>query len=164
MLQRFHIELTGLRWTLWFLTEDLSSNQRKTKLPQRIDSEKMLLVTADFDDEYASSPSFHLIIANFSVPPRNGRHSHGSRLQIQDSSSGMETIMSHSFALPDQAFTKITKAFLKTGVLPEAQDSYFVSVYAPGVTRKPIPDPHVFLTDALAGDVDSGNVTVEVPY
>lgn len=67
-------------------------------------------------------------------------------------------------SVPDQASTKITKTFLNTGVLPETQDSEFFSVYTPGMTRKPISDPYSVPTGALAGDVDSGNVTVEVPY
>jgi hypothetical protein len=64
----------------------------------------------------------------------------------------------------EQESTNITKAFLNTGVLPSAQDSEFVTVYTPGMNRKPVADPYDVPTGGVAGDVDSGNVTVEVPF
>jgi len=54
--------------------------------------------------------------------------------------------------------------FLNSGSLPDAQDSRLVSVYTPGMIRKPISDPYQVPTGAIAGDVDSGNVTVEIPF
>jgi hypothetical protein len=54
--------------------------------------------------------------------------------------------------------------FLNSGSLPEAEDSQLVSVYTPGMRRKPISDPYHVPTGAIAGDVDSGNVTVEIPF
>jgi hypothetical protein len=54
--------------------------------------------------------------------------------------------------------------FLNTGILPAAQESELVSVYTPGMMRQPISDPYEVPTGALAGDVDSGNVTVEIPF
>jgi hypothetical protein len=54
--------------------------------------------------------------------------------------------------------------FLNKGLLPVAQESELVSVYTPGMKRKPISDPYQVPTGALAGDVDSGNVTVEIPF
>lgn len=72
--------------------------------------------------------------------------------------------LTNTTTVPDQASTKITKAFLNTGILPGAQESEFVSVYLPWMTRKPISDSYFVPTGALAGDVDSGNVTVEVSY
>lgn len=48
--------------------------------------------------------------------------------------------------------------------MPKAQESEFLSVYTPGMKRKPIADPYTVVTGALAGDIDSGNVTVEVPF
>jgi hypothetical protein len=54
--------------------------------------------------------------------------------------------------------------FLNSGTLPAAVESQLVSVYTPGMTRKPISDPYQVPTGAIAGDVDSGNVTVEIPF
>ncbi len=67
-------------------------------------------------------------------------------------------------AVPDQPSTKITKAFLNTGILPGAQDSELVTVYPPGMKRGPISDPYQVPTGAPAGGADSGNVTVEIPF
>jgi hypothetical protein len=69
-----------------------------------------------------------------------------------------------NFTVFGQPSTKITMDFLNTGILPAAQESELVSVYAPGMTRKPISDPYQVPTGALAGDVDGGNVTVEIPF
>lgn len=71
--------------------------------------------------------------------------------------------LTYKSSVPDQASTEITKEFLNTGILPQTQDSGFVTVYAPGTTRKPIADPYGVPTGPLAGDIDSG-VTVEIPY
>jgi hypothetical protein len=54
--------------------------------------------------------------------------------------------------------------FLNSGILPDAQESQLVSVYTPGMKRKPISDPYQVPTGAIAGDVGSGNVTVETPF
>ena len=54
--------------------------------------------------------------------------------------------------------------FLNSGTLPAAVESQLVSVYTPGMTRKPIADAYQVPTGAIAGDVDSGNVTVEIPF
>lgn len=69
-----------------------------------------------------------------------------------------------SFIVVDQPSTKITMDFLNSGVLPGAQESKLVSVYTAGMTRKPISDPYQVQTGAVAGDVDSGNFTVEIPF
>lgn len=63
----------------------------------------------------------------------------------------------------DQPSTAITKAFLNTGILPEAQDSNEVTVYMPGMTRGAVADPYEVPTGAVAGDVDSGRV-VEIVF
>jgi hypothetical protein len=68
------------------------------------------------------------------------------------------------YLVVDQESTKITKEFLKTGVLPRVQSSAEVSVYLPGMTRAPISNPYKVPTGAGAGDVDSGNVVVEIPF
>ena len=61
----------------------------------------------------------------------------------------------------NQSSTKITKEFLNTGRLPEAQNSTFVTVYTPGMVRGPIEDPYLVPTGAEAGDIDSGVVVEE---
>jgi hypothetical protein len=68
------------------------------------------------------------------------------------------------FIVVDQPSTKITMKFLNDGLLPAAQESELFSVYTPGMTRKPISDPYEVPTGAIAGDVDSGIVTVEIPF
>ena len=55
-------------------------------------------------------------------------------------------------------------AFLNSGTLPAAVESELVSVYTPGMTRKPISDPYEVPTGAIAGDVNSGDVIVEIPF
>ncbi|RFU28898.1 hypothetical protein B7463_g7452, partial [Scytalidium lignicola] len=110
-------------------------------------NKKMLLVTADFD---ASAPTEWTTFAWEQAP--------SSTLVVRHGDDHV------SFLLVDQPSTKITKAFLNTGILPVAQESEFVSVYTPGMTRKPISNPYLVPVGALAGDVDSGNVTVEVPF
>ncbi len=64
----------------------------------------------------------------------------------------------------DQQSTNITEAFLDTGILPVVQESEFVSLYMPGMVREPFSHPYSVPICALAGDVGSGNVTVEVPF
>jgi hypothetical protein len=54
--------------------------------------------------------------------------------------------------------------FLNAGILPAAIEGELVSVYTPGMSRKPISDPYQVPTGAIAGDVDSGNITVEIPF
>jgi hypothetical protein len=54
-------------------------------------------------------------------------------------------------------------AFLRDGTLPKAQDTPQVTVYTPGMTRKPVSDPYKVPTGAEAGDVDSGAI-VEIPF
>ncbi|KAK4969361.1 hypothetical protein LTR42_008628 [Elasticomyces elasticus] len=60
-----------------------------------------------------------------------------------------------SFNNPTQASTRITKEFLRSGVLPLKEDSTFVTVYEPGQCRRPIADPYCVPTGFQAGDVDS---------
>ncbi|CZR58678.1 uncharacterized protein PAC_08570 [Phialocephala subalpina] len=126
---------------------------------------KMLLVTADFDPSaptewttfgWEQAPDSALVV-------RHG-DDHVSFLRSPSLPPSGGQLLTSTTTVPDQASTKITKAFLNTGILPGAQDSEFASVYTPGMTRKPISDPYSVPTGALAGDVDSGNVTVEVPY
>lgn len=56
---------------------------------------------------------------------------------------------------PKQESTAITKAFLRTGLLPPHEDSTFVTVYEPGERRRPIVDPYCVPTGFQAGDIDS---------
>jgi hypothetical protein len=56
----------------------------------------------------------------------------------------------------NQPSTKTTKDFLNTGVLPRAQSNSQVTVYTPGMTRRPISNPYEVPTGVLAGDIDSG--------
>lgn len=44
------------------------------------------------------------------------------------------------------------------------QCSRSVSVYLPGMIRAPISDPYEVPTGVGAGDVDSGTLTVEIPF
>ncbi|KAK3071027.1 hypothetical protein LTR53_009423 [Teratosphaeriaceae sp. CCFEE 6253] len=58
-------------------------------------------------------------------------------------------------AEPKVASTKITKQFLRTGMLPLSQDSTYVTVYQPGEHRRPVADPYCAPTGFWAGDIDS---------
>ncbi|KUJ13789.1 uncharacterized protein LY89DRAFT_590287 [Mollisia scopiformis] len=108
---------------------------------------QMLFVTADFD---ASAPT-EWTTFGWGQSPK-------SALAVRHGDDHV------SILLTNQASSNITKAFLNTGILPEAQDSEFVTVYIPGMVRKPISNPYQVPTGALAGDIDSGNVTVEVVF
>ncbi|KAF4628966.1 hypothetical protein G7Y89_g9180 [Cudoniella acicularis] len=142
-------DITGIGQTqLWLLQLMCSAWPFPVPSSQPLPTDKeMLLITADFD---ADSPTEWTTYAWEQVP--------NSALVVRHGDDHV------SFLLPDQPSTKITKAFLNTGVLPVAQESEFVSVYTPGMERRPIPDPYSVPTGALAGDVDSGNVTVGVPF
>ncbi|KAE8449055.1 hypothetical protein EG329_008643 [Mollisiaceae sp. DMI_Dod_QoI] len=128
-------------------------------IPLPIDKE-MLLVTADFDARQVSL-TISLDILR-SAPTEwttfGWEQAPNSALVVRHGDDHV------SFLLPDQPSTKITKAFLNTGILPGAQDSELVTVYTPGMKRGPISDPYQVPTGALAGDVDSGDVTVEIPF
>lgn len=45
--------------------------------------------------------------------------------------------------------------FIRTGVMPGAQDDAQVTVISPGGTRGPVPDPYDVPTGAVAGDVST---------
>ncbi|KAE9363001.1 hypothetical protein N431DRAFT_550765 [Stipitochalara longipes BDJ] len=110
-------------------------------------NEKMLLVTADFDNQAATEWGTF-----------TWSQAKNSALVIRHGDDHV------SFPLVNQPSTKITMDFLNSGILPSALESELVSVYTPGMTRKPISDPYQVPTGAIAGDVDSGNVTVEIPF
>ncbi|PMD32000.1 hypothetical protein L207DRAFT_441349 [Hyaloscypha variabilis F] len=109
--------------------------------------QKMLLVTADFENQAATEWSTF-----------TWSQARNSTLVVRHGDDHV------SFPLVDQPSTKITMDFLNSGTLPAAVESELVSVYTPGMTRKPISDPYQVPTGAIAGDVDSGNVTVEIPF
>lgn len=73
------------------------------------------------------------------------------------------SVFSNRYKVTTQPSTLISKAFLRNGTVPAAQESEQVSVYTPGMVRKPVSDPYQVVTGALAGDVDSGTV-VEIPF
>ncbi|TKA75526.1 hypothetical protein B0A55_03525 [Friedmanniomyces simplex] len=99
----------------------------------------MLLVTADFDVSQATEKTTFLWDTQTPHAALVVRH-------------GEDHV---SFNEPTQASTRITKDFLRTGVLPLPEDNTFVRVYEPGQPRGPIADPYCVPTGFQAGDVDS---------
>ena len=58
--------------------------------------------------------------------------------------------------VPEQESTRITKEFLRTGVLPCAKEDTFVTVYGPRAPREPpVANPYDVPTGFVAGDIDS---------
>jgi hypothetical protein len=51
--------------------------------------------------------------------------------------------------------SSISKEFIRTGVLPDSQNSSLVTVYRTGMEVAPIASPYDYPTGAIAGDVDS---------
>lgn len=51
--------------------------------------------------------------------------------------------------------SSISKEFIRTGVLPDAQNDTLVSVYRTGMEVAPIASPYDYPTGAIAGDIDS---------
>ncbi|KAH8811132.1 Alpha/Beta hydrolase protein [Xylogone sp. PMI_703] len=142
-------DITGIGQTQGWLIQLMCSAWPFPVPPSEplIVNKSMLLVTADFD---GSAPTEWTTFTWEQAP--------NSTLVVRHGDDHV------SFLLVDQASTKITKEFLNTGIIPAAQENEFVSVYTPGMTRKPISDPYLIPVGALAGDVDSGNVTVEIPF
>ena len=56
---------------------------------------------------------------------------------------------------PKLSAAAIIKDFLRTGILPPAQDNSTLSIYHHGMQRGPIPDPYDVPTGFIAGDIDS---------
>lgn len=57
--------------------------------------------------------------------------------------------------MPDQYAVQVEKEFLRTRNLPLQVNHSSVSLYLPGQSRKPVPDPYSVETGYAAGDVDS---------
>ena len=64
-------------------------------------------------------------------------------------------ILGISWTVPNQTSTAIEKEYLLTGVLPAFRNDSSVTVYIPGMTRDPIPDPYDVPTGFVAGDIGS---------
>ncbi|KAK4912002.1 hypothetical protein LTR49_019472 [Elasticomyces elasticus] len=99
----------------------------------------MLLVTADFDISQATEKT--TFVWEHQTPH--------AALVVRHGEDHV------SFNNPTQASTRITKEFLRSGVLPLKEDSTFVTVYEPGQCRRPVADPYCVPTGFQAGDVDS---------
>ncbi|KAJ7913856.1 hypothetical protein B0H13DRAFT_2270961 [Mycena leptocephala] len=57
------------------------------------------------------------------------------------------------FTGPPGAAADLARNFIKTGVMPTAEDNAQITVISPGGTRGPVPDPYDVPTGLVAGDV-----------
>jgi hypothetical protein len=62
-------------------------------------------------------------------------------------------LISSSVTGPPGAAADLARNFIKTGVMPTAEDNAQVTVISPGGTRGPVPDPYDVPTGLVAGDV-----------
>ncbi|KAK5118743.1 hypothetical protein LTR85_007949 [Meristemomyces frigidus] len=118
----------------------------------------MLLVTADFEADAATEKATFVWTTqtpHSALAVRHGDdHVSFDRKFIAPSSLFL-TREADRASVPLQASTNVTKAFLRSGVLPAARNETFITVYEPGMRRAAILDPYCVPTGLEAGDADS---------